>query len=54
MVPPAPLDYAIDCLGLYYVLSKQQKSSLAEVKILSKYNQNLLKRANVKILPPVL
>jgi len=35
MVPPAPLDYAIDCIGLYYVLTKQQKSSLSEVKILS-------------------
>jgi hypothetical protein len=35
MVPPAPLDYAIDCLGLYYLLTKQQKASLTEVKVLS-------------------
>jgi len=35
MLPPAPLDYAIDCFGMYYVLTKQQKASLAEVKILS-------------------
>jgi len=35
MIPPAPLDYAIDCCGMYYVLTKQQKASLTEVKILS-------------------
>lgn len=40
MIPPAPLDYAIDCFGLYYVLTKQQKASLTEVKVLSKLEHN--------------
>lgn len=40
ITPPAPLDYAIDCLGLYYVLTKQKKASLPEVKILSKDTAN--------------
>ncbi|XP_053202217.1 transmembrane protein 147-like [Panonychus citri] len=33
-VPAFLFDQAIDCLGLYYVLMKQQKASLAQVKIL--------------------
>ena len=36
-VPAFLFDQAIDCLGLYYVLMKQQKASLAQVKILGKY-----------------
>lgn len=36
MIPvPPSIDCAIDCLALFYVLSKQQKASLPQVKILS-------------------
>lgn len=34
--PPASIDCLLDCLGLFYVLSIQQKASLPQVKILSK------------------
>ena len=44
-------DHLIDCLGLYYVLVKQQKASLAQVKILGKKAQYSTNRPNyVKIL----
>ncbi|XP_074597204.1 BOS complex subunit TMEM147 [Brevipalpus obovatus] len=33
--PSMILDHLVDCLGLYYVLVKQQKASLAQVKILA-------------------
>jgi len=35
MVPPAPLDFLLDCVGLYYILTRQHKATLPEVKILS-------------------
>ncbi|KAI1289578.1 Transmembrane protein [Halotydeus destructor] len=35
IIPPLPVDIAIDCLGFYYLLTKQHKASLPEVKILS-------------------
>jgi len=35
MTPTAMWDNLIDCCGLYYFLVKQQKASLAQVKILS-------------------
>lgn len=35
VTPPIALDYAIDCIGMYFTLSRQPKALLTEVKILS-------------------